>query len=333
MIWWEMPLSDLKEKILKHVQQDITAIEKALQENLHGHLELVKDVAGHILFSGGKRLRPLLMVLSARLCHYAGNQEYAYSAIFEYLHAATLLHDDLVDGGELRRGRTAAHRIYGNAVAVLTGDFLLARSLSIAAKTGLPAVIAAIAGITENMSQGEIQQLARKGHNNLSEDEYREIIRRKTAVLMEGACRVGALVSHAEEAEEKALTAFGFHLGMAFQMADDLLDYTADTDTLGKMAGADLREGKLTLPVIRSLAQASAEDREEMEKIIRRNDFSPAEFEKLLALMHTYGGIAYTRQQAEKHVRKARRQLALFPDSETKEILGDIAGYALHRKQ
>lgn len=325
--------TDLKKKILNHVQQDFIAIESALKENLTPHLDLVADVAGHLLFSGGKRLRPLLMVLCARICGYSGGREYFYSTLFEYLHAATLLHDDLVDGGKLRRGKAAAHTVFGNETAVLTGDFLLARALSIAAETDLPSVIRVIAGITENMSQGEILQLHRKGCPDLSEAEYTDIIRRKTAVLMEGACRVGAMISHAESEAENALTDYGFHLGMAFQMADDLLDYTADTATLGKAVGADLREGKLTLPVIHSLQNMSAADRSRMEKIIAEKDFSPYDFEELIRMLNTYGGIAYTRQKAEKHVAEAQKRLEIFPDSETRDILKDIADYSLQRKQ
>jgi len=324
---------DLKKKILNHVQKDFIAIESALKENLRPHLDLVADVAGHILFSGGKRLRPLLMVLCARICGYSGAREYFYSTLFEYLHAATLLHDDLVDGGKLRRGKAAAHTVFGNETAVLTGDFLLARALSIAAETNLPKVIHVIAGITENMSQGEILQLHRKGCPDLSESEYMDIIRGKTAVLMEGACRVGAMISHAEIEAEKALAEYGFHLGMAFQMADDLLDYTADTATLGKAVGTDLGEGKFTLPVIHSLQNASAPDRSRMEKIIAEKNFSSYAFEELIRMLNTYGGIAYTRQKAENHVAEAQKQLEIFADSQTRDILKDIADYSLQRKQ
>ncbi|MDM8538245.1 polyprenyl synthetase family protein, partial [Desulfobacterales bacterium HSG17] len=267
-------MSDLKYKILNRVKTELETIEAALKENLGAHVELVADVAGHIIFSGGKRLRPLLMCLSAKICGYSGCREAFFSSIFEYLHAATLLHDDLVDGGELRRGKPAAHSVFGNEIAVLTGDFLLARSLSIAAEAQSSDVIKVIAGITENMSQGEIHQLTQKQNLNLSEEEYREIIRRKTAVLIEGACKVGALISKRETSVVNALSEYGFNLGMAFQMADDLLDYISNTDSLGKAVGADLREGKLTLPVIHALESASKQDRDLMEQIITRQDFS-----------------------------------------------------------
>ena len=251
-------MSNIKHRILALVKDDLKEIETALKENLNPHLDLVSKIAGHILFSGGKRLRPLLMVLSARICGYDGDYDKTFSTIFEYLHAATLLHDDLVDQATLRRGKPVAHSIWDNATTVLVGDFLLARALSIASETELPNVIRIVAEITENMSQGEIHQLMRKGSLDLTEKEYMEIIRRKTAVLFQGACRVSALIAGAPNEKEIALSDYGFNLGIAFQMVDDLLDYTLDTGVLGKEVGADLKEGKLTLPVIYSLKAADA---------------------------------------------------------------------------
>ncbi|MFZ1984572.1 MAG: polyprenyl synthetase family protein [Desulfatitalea sp.] len=325
-------MTDLKQKILTAVREDLAAIEQALSDNLNPHFELVRQVAGHLLFAGGKRLRPLLMMLAARLCGYAQNKPGAdYSVIFEYLHAATLLHDDVVDGGQLRRGQTAAHHVWDPPTAVLTGDFLLARSLSLAARTGLPAVISVIAGITEQMSQGEIRQLAHKGDLALTEEIYLDVIRCKTAVLFQGACRVGALISGAPEPQEQALDAYGFHLGMAFQMADDLLDYTQESAALGKVAGADLREGKLTLPVIHALRAATGADKQWMTALIQGRNFTPADFDGLVALLARYGGIAHTRDCAADHIRRAKAALGAFGPSAACDLLHDIADYAWAR--
>jgi len=324
--------SELKNKILSAIGEDLAAIEKALAENLNPYFELVSQVAGHILFAGGKRLRPLLTVLCARLCGYSGNGTARFSTIFEYLHAATLLHDDLVDGADMRRGRKVANHLWDNPTAVLTGDFLLARGLSIAADTGLCEVIRVIARITENMSQGEIRQMERKGDITLSEEEYLEVIRCKTAVLFEGACRTGALVAGAEASTVQALTEYGFHLGLAFQMADDLLDYTQTVGVLGKRAGADLREGKLTLPLIHALSRAPAEPRRRMKAILDKPDFTDAEFIDLVQMLHCHGGIAYTQSQATMHIQKAKSMLHRFGSSSTRELLMDIADYALVRK-
>ena len=250
-------MSLLKKKIISEVKNDLADIEEAVKINLNPYFDLVSDIASHILFAGGKRLRPLLMILSAKICGNTKKDSAAISSIFEYLHTASLLHDDLIDDASMRRGKPVAHSIWGNAAAVLTGDFLLARSLSIAAKTGIPEVIEAIAEITEYMSQGEIFQLMNKQRLDLSEKEYMEIIKCKTAVLFRGACRTGALVAGASRDKKDALSLYGMNLGIAFQMADDLLDYTADSKLLGKKTGADIREGKLTLPVIYALKQAN----------------------------------------------------------------------------
>ncbi|MBL7180518.1 MAG: polyprenyl synthetase family protein [Pseudomonadota bacterium] len=325
-------MSDLKHKILAMVKDDLAEIEVALEQNLRPQLDLVSKIAGHILFSGGKRLRPLLMVLSARLCGYGGNYDKTFSTIFEYLHAASLLHDDLVDEAAMRRGKPAAHLVWDNPSAVLVGDFLMARALSIAAAVRQPDVIQVVAEITENMSQGEIHQLMRKGHLDLTEAEYMDIIRRKTAVLFQGACRVSALIAEASKEKEAALAKYGFNLGIAFQMIDDLLDYTLDTHVLGKVVGADLKEGKLTLPVIYALRAADAKDRRLMEKIITDKDFSVHDFKTLIGLLHKYGGITYTQNLAADYGQNAKGALAVFEGSTTKEILMMLADYTLVRE-
>ena len=326
-------MNDLKNRILVSAKEDLEDIEIALKQNLQPYLDLVSQTASHILFAGGKRLRPLLMVLSARICGYKMNSDKTFSTMFEYLHAATLLHDDLVDEAALRRGKPVAHSIWGNSIAVLVGDFLLARALSIAADTGYLNVIKIISEITENMSQGEIHQLMRKGQLDLSEEEYMEIIQNKTAILFRGACQVSAVIAEAREKEEKAISNYGFNLGIAFQMADDLLDYTSNAGVLGKEAGADLREGKLTLPLIYALKQADSQDQAIMEKIIKNQDFSADEFEILLELLNKYNGLKYTEELATKHIAKAKQALVgVFKPSETRETLINIADYVLARK-
>ena len=324
-------MNDLKHKILMQVKHDLEEIEVALEQNLNPYLDLVSQIAGHILFSGGKRLRPLLMVLSSRICGYDGDYDKIFSTIFEYLHAATLLHDDLVDEATLRRGKPVANSIWGNAATVLVGDFLLARSLAIAAETKQPEVIKVVSGITENMSQGEIHQLMRKGSLDLTESEYMEIIKRKTAVLFQGTCRAGALIANVSLKKETALSDYGFNLGIAFQMVDDLLDYTLDTVTLGKEVGADLKEGKLTLPVIYSLKSAGEIDRTLMENIIKNKNFSVNDFKTLIRMIDKYGGRLYTQNLATEYVQNAKKALVVFENSKTKEVLLMIADYTLSR--
>ncbi|MCK5311224.1 MAG: polyprenyl synthetase family protein [Desulfobacteraceae bacterium] len=327
---------DLKSMVMAKIQGDLGKIEESLVKNLNANLELVREIAGHLLFSNGKRLRPLLMIFSAKMCGYKEKPGPAtlidFAIVFEYLHAATLLHDDVIDEADLRRGKKVAHKIWEAPKVILTGDFLLARSLSIATKTENLDIISVISRITEEMSQGEIDQLSQKGNPDLSEDEYLKIIRRKTAVLIEGACKCGALLADAPKEKEDALFNYGHHLGMAFQMADDLLDYTSEAETLGKNPGADLREGKLTLPLIKTLKRASKEDKVIIKKMIKDVEFDQADFKKLVSMIHEYKGIEYTEIKAIEHVKNAKICLEIFEPSEQKELLTMLADYSIKRK-
>lgn len=325
-------MTDLKQKILTTAASELIEIEKALSDNLKPYVDLVSDVAGHIIFSGGKRLRPLLMILSARLCSYTGNYDVTFSTAIEYLHAATLLHDDIVDDANLRRGKPVAHSQWEDAIVVLVGDFLLARALTISAATEKIEVIKVLSKLTEDMSQGEVHQLMRKGDISLTEDEYLEVIRRKTAVLFEAACRTSAILADANDEDKNALTKFGYNLGMAFQMMDDLFDYTLDTAEFGKEVGADLKEGKLTLPVIYALKQANSADREKMIKIIKDDNFSVEDFKTLVGMLEKYGGTDYTEKMAATYIQLAKDALSIFGHSESKEIMLDIADYVLLRR-
>ena len=325
-------MHNLKQRILAAATDDLNDIEKALTDNLDPYLDLVREVAGHILFSGGKRLRPLLMVLSARMCDYDGTYDKTFSTALEYLHTATLLHDDLVDEATLRRGKTVAHSKWGNPIAVLVGDYLLARALSISAGTGSLRVVQLLADLTENMSQGEVHQLIRKGDIGLTEDEYLQVIRSKTAVLFETACRVSAVIANAPQQKEEALAGFGYNLGIAFQITDDLLDYTLETADFGKEVGADLREGKMTLPVIHALKQAPPDDRHRMIQIIQDQSFSEGDFKTFVALLEKHGGLAYTEKTAQDYIDLAKNSLSIFKSSRAKETMLDIADYALARR-
>jgi octaprenyl-diphosphate synthase len=325
-------MNALKERILSSVRQDLAEIEKALVENLKPYLPFVSHVARYIMFSGGKRIRPLLMVLAARLCGYEGDYDTTLSVVFEYLHAATLLHDDIVDGAEVRRGNPVAHSIWGAPGTVLVGDFLLARSISIAAESHQMAIIDVLARTTARMSEGEIHQLLYRGDLGLDEGQYMEIIRGKTACLMEAACQCGALLAEAPEDHVRALAQYGYNLGVAFQLVDDLLDYTADAGVLGKATGTDLREGKLTLPLLCALNRATKEDRRHMETIIESGDTDGKGFHTVLDLVNKYGGAAYTRKGAEDRIRQAKKYLDLFEPSKTRSLLEDLADYVVARK-
>lgn len=325
-------MTGIKQQLLSMVQGDLDRIETALESNLTPHLELVREAAGHLMFAGGKRLRPLLIVLSARICGHETPFVTKFASIFEFLHTATLLHDDVIDGASMRRGKPVANNVYGPSVTVLTGDFLLARALRIAAESESLRIIEVVSAMTEEISQGEIHQLIRKGDVSITEEEYMDVIRRKTGVLIQGACKTGAILAEASPGTENALTQYGDHLGLAFQIADDILDYTAATDELGKIVGADLREGKLTLPVIHALKAASPTDRKRMEAIVANPDFTTEAFVELQGLLHRYGGIEYAQTVASDHVNAAKKCLEIFEISETKTILSLMADYALDRR-
>jgi octaprenyl-diphosphate synthase len=324
-------MKTLKEKILDAIEPDLAAIEGELTANLEPHVPLVSHVAKYILFSGGKRIRPVLMVLSARLCGYEGSFDKTLSVVFEYLHAATLLHDDLVDGAEVRRGNPVAYSIWGNPATVLVGDFLLARSMSIATKTGIMPIVETITQTTADMSEGEIHQLVHRGNPGLSESEYMEVIRRKTACLIQAACRVGALLAGASQDKVDALTQYGQDLGCAFQLLDDLLDYIADAEVLGKATGTDLKEGKMTLPLIHAVSQASDNDRQQIDRIIRSEAETEGDFETILQLVKKYGGIPYTKEKAKALVDRAKVCLEAFESSSTRCLLENLADYVLMR--
>ncbi len=319
--------------MIQSVRQDLDEIEVALIKDLQPYFPLVSHVAQYIMFSGGKRIRPLLMVLSARLCGYKGDYDKTLSVVFEYLHAATLLHDDLVDTADVRRGNPVAHSIWGNPATVLVGDFLLARSIVIAAKTDSVPIIQILAHTTAQMSEGEIHQLLHRGDPAVDETDYMEVIGRKTAYLIQAACQVGALLAEAPSEQVGALSDYGCQLGIAFQMADDLLDYTADTGVLGKPIGTDLREGTLTLPVICALQRATEEDRRLLKIIIRETEITEADFETVVGLIEKYDGIGYTRERAQEHIDQAKKSLDVFRGSKTRTLLEQLADYVLIRKR
>lgn len=322
----------MSKKILEPIKNDIEAIEEALKTNLNPYLDLVADVAGHLIFAGGKRLRPVLMVLCARMCGYRGGEEIRLSTVFEYVHTATLLHDDVVDGASTRRGKPAAHLLWDPATVVLVGDFLFCRACIIATETNKLSIIKVITGFTAIMAEGEIQQLHYKKNISLTEKQYLDIINRKTAALISGACEVGGLLADAPEKQITALTDYGRHLGIAFQMADDILDYIADPEVSGKAVGADLAEGKLTLPLISALESADKPTRLAMEKIILAESVTDDDFKFILDAIKKYKGVDYTEKQAQKHVALARKCLENFEDCPEKEILLKIANFAAQRK-
>ena len=320
-----------QEAYLAHVEPDLRIIEKLLEEELATSLEVLNDVVRHIFFSGGKRLRPLLMVLCARLCGTVTPEVFRGSVIFECLHMASLLHDDLIDEAKTRRGKPAAYTIWGNAGAVLSGDFLLARTITIAAETNDMDVVKCLASLTTEMAQGELQQLVLKGHVDIPKEDYFHIIHRKTALLIETACRVGAMLVHAPVEQIKAVDIYGYHLGMAFQIMDDILDYTADSTTLGKKTGTDLREGKATLPILLVLEQCTLAEKAYLEGLFGQKDVSPADMDRVMELLSQYNALSQSLSYAKEHVAESVAALSIFSSSEMRDTLEAISVFAIRR--
>jgi octaprenyl-diphosphate synthase len=315
--------------ILKELKTEIEAINKALVANLQTHVPLIAEVGRHILLSGGKRIRPLLFLLSARMCGCQGNHLADFSTIFEYLHAATLLHDDVVDAAAVRRGRSTANTIWGNQAVILVGDFLLSKALSLAVTTNQLKVLTVLAQATTRMAEGEILQLLHTGNLELTEAEYFEVITRKTAILMSAACQIGGVLGGVPPIQEEALAQMGLNLGITFQVVDDILDFIGDEKELGKQVCADLREGRITLPLIHALAQAGDADRQRLKEMAQ--DLTPEMAPELRRLLEKYGSLNYARGLARRYTLQAQENLAAFPASVEKNYFWAITEELLDR--
>jgi octaprenyl-diphosphate synthase len=315
--------------ILNELEGEVAAINQALVANLQTHVPLIAQVGRHILLSGGKRVRPLLFLLSARMCGCRGNHLADFSTIFEYLHAATLLHDDVIDAASVRRGHSTANTIWGNQAVILVGDFLLAKALSLAVSTDKLKILQVLSHTTTQMAEGEILQLLHTGNLKITEEEYFEVITRKTAILMAAACQIGAILGGAPGPQEEALARVGLNLGLTFQVVDDILDFVGEEKELGKPVCADLREGRITLPLIRALEKAGPGDRERLEDLAR--DLQPDRIPELRGLLDKYGALKYARETARRHTLAAQEDLAAFPPSREKNCLWAITAELLDR--
>ncbi|OIQ01362.1 MAG: octaprenyl diphosphate synthase [Syntrophobacteraceae bacterium CG2_30_61_12] len=324
--------SGLKAVITARIRPDLERIEAEIQQHLDSSVPLIGVVGSHIIRSGGKRLRPLLMILSARMCGYQGRGDAALAVVFEFLHAASLLHDDVVDNAEVRRKQPAANTIWGNPAAVLVGDFLYSKSILMTVGHGNPRILEVLTDTTTKMAEGEVLQLIHADDLELDEAAYLEVIIRKTAVLISAACRIGAIFGGADSSREQALYRYGHHLGIAFQLIDDLLDYTGSATELGKPVGNDLQEGKATLPLIYAMANADEADRVRLRTRFSADRIDEQDFRTVRQIVELRGGLDYTRRQAVHHLTEAKAALSVFPDQPSKETLQMIADYVLHRR-
>jgi octaprenyl-diphosphate synthase len=322
----------VKARIYEQIRPDLERIEREIRLRLDTDVPLIAVVGRYIMEGGGKRLRPLLMILSARLCGYRGSCDAPLAVVFEFLHAATLLHDDVVDNAEVRRNQPASSVVWGNSAAVLAGDFLYSKSILMAVEYNNNQILEVLSRATTKMAEGEMLQLVHSDNLEINEEEYLEVITRKTAVLMSAACQIGALFGGGVPEQAEALRLYGHHLGMAFQLADDTLDYMGDLEELGKPVGKDIEEGRSTLPLIYALRNASAEERREFLRIFSAEGLAVEDFRRVRELVVRIGGIEYTQNMAMEHIRRAKEALDIFMPHPSKEILLDIADYVTLRR-
>ena len=320
------------EKALTLLQDDLKRVEQRFRADLESEVPLIRKVGEYVLSSGGKRLRPMLLLLSARLCGYAGEHHIALASVIEFIHTATLLHDDVVDSAVLRRGNASANAVWGNEASVLVGDYLFAKSFSIMVRNGDMRVFQVLSDATTLIAEGEVQQLLNTCDLDLDEERYMHVVRSKTAILIAAACRCGALLGNVSPAQEEALAEFGMDLGVAFQLMDDNLDYVADPNDFGKAKGHDLAEGKVTLPLIAALRAASPAERERVASILETEELSEADLAFVVELIDRKEGIAYTVRRASELVARAKSHLAVFPPSPAREALYELADFVVVRR-
>jgi octaprenyl-diphosphate synthase len=308
---------------------DHAELNAILRACLDSDVALIRQIAEYIIGGGGKRLRPALVLLAARACGYAGRQHYALAAVIEMIHTATLLHDDVVDESALRRGHATANATFGNAASVLVGDFLYSRAFQLMVGAGSMRVLEILADATNVIAQGEVLQLTHAGNPALDEAVYLAVIQRKTAKLFEAAAQLGAVLGDAPAEREQAFARYGLHLGTAFQLVDDVLDYSGDLPAIGKNLGDDLAEGKMTLPLIRAIAMGSAADAALVRDAITGGRLT--EFAPVLDVLIRTGALDYTRARAERESSAAAACLTGLPDSPHRESLLELASFAARR--
>ncbi len=318
------------EKIRGLVKADFEAVDRVVTERLHSPVALVDQVASYIVHSGGKRLRPLLVLLAARACGHDGGRRVEAAAIIEFIHTATLLHDDVVDDSSMRRGRETANEVFGNATSVLVGDFLYSRAFQMMVKLDRMPVMKILADATNAIAEGEVLQLMTARDPTTTEDRYFDVIHRKTARLFEAGAQIGAVLCDASPDVERALASYGRHIGTAFQLIDDALDYQADESRIGKHLGDDLAEGKPTLPLIHALQRGDAQQQSMIRDAIEHGGLE--RLEEITRAVASLGGLAYTARRAQGEADLALAALSPLPETVFKEGLSELARFAVARK-
>jgi len=321
----------LKERIGRLVGAELAAIEGEIARQLHSSISLIREMGGYVSGAGGKRLRPILLLLAARMSGYHGSRSARLGTVVELLHTATLVHDDVVDRAPLRRGQPSANARWGDDASILVGDHLYSKSFAMLVHDNDQGVMESLARATVSMTEAEVFQLEKKRSGHTTEADYLRIIAQKTASFFSACCRIGALLGQCDAERVEALTRFGLDVGVAFQISDDSLDFVADQARLGKAIGTDLREGKRTLPLIATLERASPDELERILTLLRRRALESDEIEEIRCLVVKYDGVEYALGRARAYAQAAKEDLAPFPPSEERETLSLIADYVVDR--
>ena len=319
------------EPMMQLVAADLNHVNSVILERMQSDVILIPELAGHLIAGGGKRMRPMLTLACARLLDYAGSRHHKLAAAVEFIHTATLLHDDVVDGSGLRRGRRTANIIWGNPASVLVGDFLFSRSFELMVEDGSLKVLRILSRASSIIAEGEVDQLTAQRRVETSEDHYLGIISAKTAALFAAACRIAAVVAEQDDAVEEALDAYGRNLGIAFQLIDDAIDYASDAETMGKGVGDDFRDGKVTLPVILSHARGDAAQKRFWREAMEGQRTSDEDLAQAISLLKQHGAIEDTIERARHYGRRAVDALDAFPAGKAKAALVEAVEFAISR--
>jgi len=320
------------ESLAALVADDLQAVNRLILDRMHSPVSLIPQLAGHIIAAGGKRLRPMLTLAAARLCGYQGRRHLGLAACVEFIHTATLLHDDVVDQSNLRRGLSTANALWGNQPSVLVGDFLFSRAFQLMVADGSLKVLKILSDASALIAEGEVQQLMTANDTRTTEKDYLQVVAAKTAVLFAAACQVGAVVAERPEREEAALEDYGRNLGIAFQLVDDILDFSARQTELGKTVGDDFREGKITLPVILAYRRGDMAERAFWRRCVEQLEQTDEDLDRAIALVGRHGALEDSMALARGYGAKARDAMAIFPESVTKRELLDLVDFCIDRR-
>lgn len=313
------------------VAEDLREVNALIMRRMESSVPLIPQIAGHIVAGGGKRIRPVLTLATARLCGYQGKRQLSLAACIEFIHTATLLHDDVVDQSRLRRGRDTANSLWGNKPSVLVGDFLFSRAFQMMVEDGSLPVLAVLSRASARIAEGEVQQLMTANDLSTSESTYLEVVKGKTAVLFAAACQVGAIVAEQPRGAEEAMDCYGLNLGIAFQLADDAIDYASTSAAMGKAKGDDFRDGKITLPVILAYRRGSEIEREFWRRTLEKQEQKDGDLDHAIALLQRHRAIEDTVERARHYGAIARDALGLFPDNAAKRALLATIDFTIER--